>query len=1363
MSTSGLTNQYDPPTLDGLTILDADAIYINGQEVNLDALVPYTGATQAVDLGAFPLRTSYSALSGSDVVNKDRLDLSINNVVNSVGANFLSKTDTTDQTVSSKVTFLKEFVVSPQKRVDLAQQVVVDANYQNLITSASVSVSQHFGTITNSLGVYQSTCTNNAIPALLFFSIINGQRYRFTVDTLISDATYDWTVDFYQSQDGINAFPNFNEGLVDTKNFAPSSSLFQSTDSTFQATTTGWVVATITTTNPSGIGTLQWKDLTVYDMGVELENITTPSLTADRVVVINDKKQLVSSGINTTKLGYLDNVSSDIQTQLNSKLSNTNGQSFGTMEMTSSAPILFSGFTGSKALITNGSKQLTESTVTSTELGYVSGVTSSIQTQLDGKASSSAFANYLPLTGGTLTGYLTVSPGNTVSLADGLTINTVSNGTAANLTGYAAVGVIACTVTALSPPPAYQVSYSGGLNGGLQVSGFSPDPTRSYLATFTKVYRQPGLSLLSMEWIQDNSLVVAPLVFVTANTYAAATTVSFVITPITTGTIFLSIRSNSAATTNWYFDSFTLTTIEDSITAPLSLSHDVVQNVGRTSNLSNGVRVAQVDQGYTGASFQTTSPPTGVQGGTITGPVSGYRRLTAPSGQAEMSMNLTGFSFTAGETYTYQFRNISGSVPLTLRVLQATSIGIISTNPVSNSVGLIGSVVRGSFVCANTGGTIAFVFQAASANPYTEWLDFRLTRADTQATGTLTVGRNALVSGNVGIGMTSPNAPLQFANTTVSRKIVLWEAANNDHQFYGFGINPSTLRYQVDSSGANHVFFSGASSTTSSELMRITGTGRVGIGTTSPSVLLHVGGPAVAGDVSRTEMFRGSRNATGGVQNAVSMALSLGPNVSTINPFGVLDIKTNGTPVAGNDFGRVPDVTVMSIIGNGRVGIGYTAPSNALEVLGDTRSSGSFIVNNVGDCRFYNGTTDAYTPGSRANNLLIKSWWGIGFESYDSIVRINFNTRDGSSYFGSNMSIGGTGDTAGRLNITNPNASRSHFGYSNNWNYIRGANTQIDTPITTNSTLSCDGAITGSEIYTNNWMRINANNGGLYWQNLGRGLTSPEQQGNTYGNVCTYNTGRNGWSGYGIFSYKCFMGDVNGNSGIYDNTYGWFIYMPNQYRYERNVNLAGCFRAAQGYDRLLAFANGNDTGGGYMYYNQNNVLGTASDERIKKDFKPISEDKSIVFIKGINPTSFCLKNEEKDVEIGKDKDGKPIYQRCSVCSCRQDGFIAQDVLSSCEKSGVAKSVISNWSDYQNQIGLPEEERTAILGVSDRPILAHCVNVIKNLLGRVDTLEAREAIWLEDAKQKEREFADYRTKTEERLNKLALLVQQLSLK
>lgn len=78
-------------------------------------------------------------------------------------------------------------------------------------------------------------------------------------------------------------------------------------------------------------------------------------------------------------------------------------------------------------------------------------------------------------------------------------------------------------------------------------------------------------------------------------------------------------------------------------------------------------------------------------------------------------------------------------------------------------------------------------------------------------------------TGNVGIGTFSPNAQLQLSNSVVNRKIVLYEDANNDHQFFGLGLSSGVLRYQVGTTGGSHIFYSGVNSATSQELFRING------------------------------------------------------------------------------------------------------------------------------------------------------------------------------------------------------------------------------------------------------------------------------------------------------------------------------------------------------------------------------------------------------------------------------------------------------------------------------------------------------------------------------------------------------------
>ncbi len=101
-------------------------------------------------------------------------------------------------------------------------------------------------------------------------------------------------------------------------------------------------------------------------------------------------------------------------------------------------------------------------------------------------------------------------------------------------------------------------------------------------------------------------------------------------------------------------------------------------------------------------------------------------------------------------------------------------------------------------------------------------------------------------TGEVGIGTSTPHAPLQLANTPLqNRKIVLFEDANNEHSFFGFGINAAAMRYQVGNN-SSHVFYaSNSAGTASAELLRIKSTGDVGIGTASPNTKLHINGTGI--------------------------------------------------------------------------------------------------------------------------------------------------------------------------------------------------------------------------------------------------------------------------------------------------------------------------------------------------------------------------------------------------------------------------------------------------------------------------------------------------------------------------------------
>jgi hypothetical protein len=67
--------------------------------------------------------------------------------------------------------------------------------------------------------------------------------------------------------------------------------------------------------------------------------------------------------------------------------------------------------------------------------------------------------------------------------------------------------------------------------------------------------------------------------------------------------------------------------------------------------------------------------------------------------------------------------------------------------------------------------------------------------------------------GNVGIGVTNPVAALDFGSSVRNRIINLWGSdtgGEDSTNFYGFGVNSSTLRYNVATTGDVHKFYGGS-------------------------------------------------------------------------------------------------------------------------------------------------------------------------------------------------------------------------------------------------------------------------------------------------------------------------------------------------------------------------------------------------------------------------------------------------------------------------------------------------------------------------------------------------------------------------
>ena len=132
--------------------------------------------------------------------------------------------------------------------------------------------------------------------------------------------------------------------------------------------------------------------------GEEIDNLLTNSSSANDIIgeLESDMANLSTS---------IENSLSSIDTEIENLKSTS--ESLIT-RMTNAETKLNTTFTASRALVSNSSGQIAASSVTSTQLGYLSGVTSAIQTQLNNKAPSYTYsttdltAGSSPLTTGKL-------------------------------------------------------------------------------------------------------------------------------------------------------------------------------------------------------------------------------------------------------------------------------------------------------------------------------------------------------------------------------------------------------------------------------------------------------------------------------------------------------------------------------------------------------------------------------------------------------------------------------------------------------------------------------------------------------------------------------------------------------------------------------------------------------------------------------------------------------------------------------------------------------------------------------------------------------------------------------------------------
>jgi len=447
---------------------------------------------------------------------------------------------------------------------------------------------------------------------------------------------------------------------------------------------------------------------------------------------------------------------------------------------------------------------------------------------------------------------------------------------------------------------------------------------------------------------------------------------------------------------------------------------------------------------------------------TVTGSLSG----TATSASLALNSNLLQGTGSVGFATTSSFAATSGSV--SSRITQIENVyATTGSNSFRANQSITGSLVVSSTITAQTlvvqTVTSSIVYSSGSNIFGSALTDRQTFTGSVSITGSLTIGGGLIMTGSaISVYNNSGTPYISVASGTGS--IAYMQAVNNTEVQFGdlSGTNSSISLY---TGGARKVFISGS--------------GAVGIGTTSPNFSsVSAGITVLTLATSTTDKYSllelvGNRG-TGGNQNgAISFINNNGTATITSRITGV---NTAGSVLGGEitfetkaDAGSITER--MRITSAGYVGIGTTSPDRALDVTG------------LSAFRQPNATN------STTLSILQTATGGNGFNDTGLVVQTNagdgttkiahfYDYNSGTAI--SRMAILRSGKVG--IGVTNPNYSLTVAG-SIQAGYIllgdtgNGVNNTIEMTTGTNSTTYSAGHI---QYYSNGYLSICNGGGNVY-------------------------------------------------------------------------------------------------------------------------------------------------------------------------------------------------------------------------------------------------------------------------------------------